>query len=267
MMNSLEQLGVFFRRRLSPMKLVRKIVIFAMLFSIIFFFLHATDVTRTVIRDDLEDLGGIPWLYSAVCLIFSILAGFVIQHEWDQWNDFMEAIKGEVGTLRSLWLWAQHVPNRGMKLREAMKQYLTFTIRHEWGPSALGESEAAGQALAFVQEEASTLFQHSELRMTTVGIIGDLLRYRDQRLHSGQRRMPTILRATVGFADGLVIVLSLFIGVKHLWLDYLFTLSIALLAYVVYLVIDDLDQPLRPGIWHITSKPYEHLLARLQSAR
>ena len=249
------------------MRLVGKIVIFGTLFSIMFFFLHATDITRSVIRDDLEDLGGIPWLYSAVCLIFSILAGFVIQHEWDQWNDFMEAIKGEVGTLRSLWLWAQHLPDRGVKLREAMKQYLTVTIRDEWCPSALGESEAAGQALAFVQEEASTLFQHSELRMTTVGIIGDLLRYREHRLHSGQRRMPAILRATVGFADGLVIVLSLFIGVKHLWLDYLFTLSIALLAYVVYLVIDDLDQPLRPGIWHMTSKPYEHLLAQLQSAR
>jgi hypothetical protein len=263
-MNRLKQPAITIQRRLGPMKLVGNIAIFAMIFSSIFFFLHATDVTKTVLRDDLEDLGGIPWLYSAVCLIFSILAGFVIQHEWDQWNDFMEAIKGEVSSLRFLWLWAQHVPDCGMKLREAMKQYLTVTIRDEWRPSALGESEAAGRALAIVQEEASTLFHHSELRMTTVGIIGDLLRYREHRLHSGQRRMPAILRATVGFADGLVIVLSLFIGVKHLWLDYLFTLSIALLAYVVYLVIDDLDQPLRPGIWHLTAKPYEHLLAQLQ---
>lgn len=246
------------------MKLVGKIGIFALLFSIMFFFLHATDVTKAVVRDDMEDLGGIPWLYSAVCLIFSILAGFVIQHEWDQWNDFMDAIKGEVSMLRSLWLWSQHVSDLGTKLRDAMRQYLAVTIQDEWHASGLGESEAAGKALAVVQEEASMLFQHSELRMTTVGIIGDLLRHREHRLHSGQRRMPAILKATVGFADGLVIVLSLFIGVKHLWLDYLFTLSIALLAYVVYLVIDDLDHPLRPGIWHMTSKPYERLLAQLQ---
>ena len=196
--------------------------------------------------------------------IFSILAGFVIQHEWDQWNDFMEAIKDEVSTLRTLWLWSQHVLDLGMKLREAMRQYLTVTIQDEWHASALGESEAAGQDLAVVQQEASTLFQHSEFRMPTVGIVGELLRHREHRLHSGQRRMPPMLKMTVGFADGLVIVLSLFIGVKHLWLDYLFTLSIALLAYVVYLVIDDLDHPLRPGIWHMTSKPYEHLLVQLQ---
>ncbi len=97
-----------------------------------------------------------------------------------------------------------------------------------------------------------------------MGIIGDLLRHREYRLQAGQRRMPVIVKATVSFADGLVIVLSLFIGAQHLWLDYLFTLSIALLAYAVYLVIDDLDHPLKPGIWHVTATPYEHLLTELQ---
>lgn len=55
---------------------------------------------------------------------------------WDQWNDFMEAIKGEVSTLRFLWLWSQHVPDLGTKLRESMRQYLTVTIQDEWRPSA-----------------------------------------------------------------------------------------------------------------------------------
>lgn len=259
-----EQFAYMVRGRSGSMRLVGRIVIFSILFSSVFFVLHATDLTKAVIREDLEDLGGIPWLYSAVCLIFSILTGFIIQHEWDQWNDFVDAIKGEVSTLRSLWLWSQHVPDAGMKLQEAMKQYLTVTIQDEWSASRLAESEAASRALAVVQDEASILFRHPALRMTTVGIIGDLLRHREHRLHSGQRRMPTMLKVTVGFADGLVILLSLFIGVKHLWLDYLFTVSIGLLAYVVYLVIDDLDHPLRPGIWHVTSKPYEHLLAQLQ---
>lgn len=252
------------RNRSGSMRLVVHIVAFATLFSMLFFFLHASDLTKALLIDDLDDLGGLPWLYSAVCLIFGILAGFVIQHEWGQWNDFMDAIKGEVGTLRSLWLWSQHLPGRGMKLQDAIVQYLRDTIQDEWRAQTSGQSETAGRALALVQEEASALFQDSELRLTAVGIIGDLLRYREHRLLSGQQRMPAMLKATVGFADGLVIVLSLFIGVKHLWLDYLFTLSIALLAYVVYLVIDDLDHPLRPGILHVTSKPYEHLLLQLQ---
>ncbi len=246
------------------MRLIVNILVFGLLFSLAFFLLHAADLTRFLFREDLDDLGGIPWLYSAVCLIFSILAGFVIQHEWDQRNDLLNAVKGEVSTLRSLWLWSEHVPNHGMKLKEAMRQYVMATIQHEWRAGSSGESDTAAQALIVVQEEASSLFRNSELSMAAVGSIGDLLRHREHRLEASQRRMPVGLKATVGFADGLVIVLSLFIGVKHLWLDYLFTLSIALLAYVVYLVIDDLDHPLRPGIWHLASTPYEHLLTQFQ---
>ena len=184
--------------------------------------------------------------------------------KWDQWNDLVDAIKGEISALQHLWLWSQHVPDLGKKLREAMRQYLTATIQDEWGAAANGESEAAQKPLAMIWEAVAALPPSPGLVMTATAIVGDLLRHREHRLHSGQRRMPPILKATVGFVDGLVIVLSLFVGVKHLWLDYLFTLSIALLAYVVYLVIDDLDHPLRPGIWHVTSKRYERLLAQLQ---
>ena len=248
---------------MGPMRLIRKTVTFALVFSVVFFVLHTADSTEMIIGADLDDLGGVPWLYSAVCLIFSILAGFIIQHEWDQWNGLVEAVNGEVSTLQHLWLWSQHVPDLRTSMHEALRQYLTVTIQDEWGSDTQSESETAQKSLAMVWETVAALPPSSSLVMPATAIVGDLLRHREHRLHSGQRRMPPILKMTVGFADGLVIVLSLFVGVKHLWLDYLFTLSIALLTYVVYLVVDDLDHPLRPGIWHVTAKRYEHLLAKL----
>ena len=249
------------------MRLIGKTVTFALVFSIVFFVLHTADSTGMVIGADLDDLGGVPWLYSAVCLIFSILAGFIIQHEWTQWNALVEAVNEEVSALRHLWLWSQHVPDLRTSLHQALQQYLTVTIQDEWGSNAQSGSEAAQKSLAIVWETMSTLPQSPSLVTPVTTIIGDLVKHREHRLHSGQRHMPQILKVTIGFADGLVIVLSLFIGVKHLWLDYLFTLSIALLAYVVYLVVDDLDHPLRPGIWHVTSKRYERLLSQLQQQK
>ncbi len=56
------------------------------------------------------------------------------------------------------------------------------------------------------------------------------------------------------------IFLSLFIGVKNPWIDYIFTLSIGVLAYTIYIVIDDLDNPFRPGAWHLTPQDYKMLL-------
>ena len=66
------------------------------------------------------------------------------------------------------------------------------------------------------------------------------------------------------FATTLTIALSLFIGVRDVWLDYIFTGSIATLAFTIYTVIQDLNQPLRPGGWHLTTRDYERLLARLK---
>jgi hypothetical protein len=43
-----------------------------------------------------------------------------------------------------------------------------------------------------------------------------------------------------------------------------FTVSIALLAFSVFLVLDDLDSPLYPGLWHLTPEDYERLLAKLK---
>jgi hypothetical protein len=40
--------------------------------------------------------------------------------------------------------------------------------------------------------------------------------------------------------------------------------SIALLAFSVYLVLDDLDSPLQPGLWQVTPEDYQRLLTKLK---
>lgn len=76
--------------------------------------------------------------------------------------------------------------------------------------------------------------------------------------------MPVILRNALLFNGSLLIFLSFFIGVTHVLLDYVFTLSIAALVFLIFLVIDDLDHPLRPGSWHISDKAYRDLLKRIE---
>jgi hypothetical protein len=62
-----------------------------------------------------------------------------------------------------------------------------------------------------------------------------------------------------------VIVLCLFIGIKDVWLDYTYTIGLSLMAYIIYIVIDDLDNPLIPGNWHLTTEDYESLLKRIET--
>ena len=86
------------------MKLIGKFAAFLLAFSLLFAFLRINSkYEQALLMADLEDIGGIPWLYSAVCLIFSILAGFLIQSQWGHWNTLIGAVKGEVSTLHQLW--------------------------------------------------------------------------------------------------------------------------------------------------------------------
>jgi hypothetical protein len=62
------------------MKLLYKIFLFLLIFSLTFWLTRTADQGKLILID-LRDLGGIPWLYSSICLIFSILAAFTIQKE------------------------------------------------------------------------------------------------------------------------------------------------------------------------------------------
>jgi hypothetical protein len=248
------------------MKLIAKFVVFLLLFSLLFLLLRIySGYDQVILMADLEDIGGVPWLYSAVCLIFSILAGFIIQSQWGHWNTLIGAVKGEVSALHQLWFWSAYFPAEAqMKTRTAIRDYLNTTLKEEWGQTAEEESDAAGQALASIRESVSEMFERPEFMVTAFSMFSDVLRHRENRLHYSHRPMPKVLKSTVLLADVMVIGLSLLIGVRHMWLDYVFTLSIALLAFSVYLVLDDLDSPLRPGLWHLTPEDYQRLLTKLK---
>jgi hypothetical protein len=90
---------------------------------------------------------------------------------------------------------------------------------------------------------------------------------RSRRLLYSAEHIPNLLSQTMQFGAFLLIFLSMFVGVRTEWLAYLFTISIASLAYSVFIVLNDLNQPLKPGDWHITTKEYEDLLSRIEGRR
>ncbi len=79
------------------MKLIKRLIPFAVIFSLIFYFIRTSTFYNEGIL--VANLGGVPWLYGAVSTLFSIIAAFVIQLEWEQWNALVDAVKSEVDGL------------------------------------------------------------------------------------------------------------------------------------------------------------------------
>lgn len=247
------------------MNILQKVIIFIIGFSWLFHFVRTSDYYNSKIL--LADLGGIPWLYSTIGVIFSIIAAFAIQKEWDNWNNLVEAVKNEVDSLEELWIWAERLPeNIGKKIKELIIEYVKVVIDEGWQKSEKGErSEAAEQTILSLRYTLLDISQtNPPLARGSSSPFASLLRHRKRRLHFSARYVPAILRYTLVFSMSLLIFLSLLVGIKNIWLDYIFTSSIATLVYIIYTVIIDLNHPLRPGGWHLTTKDYKELLQRIE---
>jgi len=247
------------------MNFTQKILIFVIVFSAFFLWIHVSGFYDA--RAIMEDLGGLPWLYSSLVTLFSILVGFVVQKQWENWNSLVDAVKSEVDSLRELFLWSRYLPvEYKEKFSTGIKYYLKEMSEGGLQKSEKGEkSEKIEKAFSKLQGGIFEMSQKDkDLMAATFPFFSKILESRSNRLRYSSHHVPETLKSTLLFCTFLVIVLSLFIGIKDVWLDYSFTVSLSLMAYIIYIVIDDLDNPLIPGNWHLTTKDYESLLKQIE---
>src|SRR5258706_682239 len=77
-----------------------------------------------------QNIDSIPWLFSAISLIFSIISGFVIQSKWSTWDHLIDATHGELNSFRQLHVLSHHFPESiQKKIKQNICQYLTLIIK------------------------------------------------------------------------------------------------------------------------------------------
>lgn len=246
------------------MTLIKKLIPFLIIFSAIFYFVRTNAIYSTHLL--LVDGGGIPYLYAVVGTVFGILAAFAVQKEWEEWNALTDAVRGEVDGLEKLYLWTSNFPDKiKEQIHGNIKKYLSLIIRDGWKYSERGEkSQEVEDIIVELNTSIYRIFDEApQLMPTSFALLSTILNNRSARLQHSSEHMPPILKNTLQFAAFLLIALSMFIAIKDIWLAFLFTASIASLAYSIFLVLIDLDNPLKPGDWHITTKDYKALLERI----
>lgn len=247
------------------MKLIKRLIPFAIIFSVIFVFVRHNTIYDT--RIIVENSNGIPALFGAIGVIFGVLAAFVIQQNWEQWNALVDAVKSEVDGLEKLYLWSNNYPPKMRdEVRGEIVRYLQFIVKEGWKSSERGERSPGLEDI--FNDLSSTIYGLTttapQFATASFALLSRIMDARSKRLLYSAERIPNLLNHTLRFAAFLLIGLSMFVGVPNESLAYLFTISIACLAYSVFLVLYDLSRPLEPGDWHITTKDYEELLGRIR---
>jgi hypothetical protein len=246
------------------MALVKKLIPFLIIFWTIFYFVRTSALYNS--RLLIANIDGVPWLYAVVGTIFGVLAGFAIQQEWEEWNALTDAVRGEVDGLEKLHLWSSNFPEKIKNaIHTEIKRYLELIIKEGWHYSEEGEkSQEVEDVITDLNSSIYKIFDEApQLMPTSFALLSTVMNHRSARLQHSAEHMPPLLRNTLRFAAFLLITLSMFIAIKDIDLAFLFTASIASLAYAIFLVLTDLDNPLRPGDWHITTKDYRALLEKI----
>lgn len=245
----------------------KNILIFTILFSIAFVLSRTTYYGKIIISQSLIDLNGVPWLYSTVGIIFGIIAAFIIEKQWDRWDNLVEASRDEINTLYEMWNWAFdfHGNKEKRELRILVTQYLK-AVNEEWDKTEGGEASLELDMILDKMRENISGMMEDGVKQSQVfqALFSHLDNTREMRLHYSSSHIPVMVRGTFILTTVIIIVESFFVGVNNVWLAYIFIYSISILAYAIYLVVDDLDHPFRPGAWHLTPNNYKKLFDQLE---
>ncbi len=241
--------------------MIKRVSLFFVPFTLIFWVLH--EHFESVISRSTQN--GLAGFYSADGLIFGLIVAFVIQREWEIWTNLSNSVRTEIDTIREMWKWSAYAEKSLCEEAHAyLKKYLNFIVLHWWN----GEDKKRSSEADIELDNLRNVIMKMTLSMSSLGdqlqdSFASLIEARNQRLNFSNEHMPSILKRIVILADILFIFLSLFVAVNNIYLDYIFTSSISLLAFTLIIVVDDLDNPFKPGAWHLTIDGYRDLLEEL----
>ncbi len=182
----------------------------------------------------------------------------------------MDATRGEVSTLRQLFIVAHHFSvKESNDIRFHIYRYLDTYCKvstNAKGKDLLYRSRKVDEALMRIED---TMFAVSK-RNPDVGnfaftYLTRAMEYREIKLQSSVHRLPLPIRVFLIFATGSVIVGSLFMPFINLIYNYYFTLIVASLAFGIIMIVDDFDNPFRPGIYYLSVDAHRELLNEIHS--
>lgn len=248
--------------RLYARMIIIKIILFIVLFSGLFWYLRINNILPDYKLE--QDLQSIPTLFAAGNFIYSIFTAFVVQTQWTKWDRLIDANRGEITMMRQLFILAHHFPKEEMfELRYRIYTYLkTYIEASETKNIKIlsTRSTAVDEALINIEDSVFKIVEkHPNISSIASGYLTRAMEYRERKIQLSNQRLPRGIKIFVYFATFSVIFGSLFVPFNNIGINYYFSMVVALLAFGVYLIIEDFDDPYRPGNFVLTTGLYRNL--------
>jgi hypothetical protein len=207
--------------------IILKLIIFISVFSVVFWVVRLNNILPL---DKLnQDIKSIPTLFGVGNFLFSIISGFVIQQQWRKWDILMDASRGEVSTLRQLYVVAHHFPVKERNnIRFHIYQYLDILIKSMKVKDFRYRTPKVDEALIRIEDAMFAVSKkYPDIGTFAFTYLTRAMEYREIKLQSNSHHLPTMIRVFLYFATGAVFISSLFLPFVNLIYNYYFTLVAA----------------------------------------
>lgn len=254
--------------RLYTRTIILKIIIFFVLFTTVFFIVRLANILP---ESRLEaDRFAIPALFAAGNLIFSIISSSIIFAQWAKWDKIVEANRGEITMFRQLFILAHHFPRTEMnEIRYQIYLYLKTYIETSDTKNyklLTTRSKEVDNALIRIEDSVfNASKKYPEVGQMVFGYLTRAMEYREQKIQTTDQKLPIGIKIYLTLSTYSMIVGSLFVPFNYLGYNYYFSVVLALLAYGVLIIIEDFDQPYRPGSFVLTVRRYQELMNEIEA--
>ncbi|MGH7203591.1 MAG: hypothetical protein ACREHC_04075 [Candidatus Levyibacteriota bacterium] len=217
-----------------------------------------------------EDLKSIPTMFSAANFIYSIFTAFIIQAQWQKCGTLIDANRGELRMLRQLFIVAHHFPVKERNdIRFHIYRYLNLIMSSTIGKNDKDlryRSKKVDEALIRIEDSMfEALKKYPDIGPLAFSYLTNAMEYREQKLQIISQFLPLGLRLFVVFSTFTIIFSSFFLPFSSIFLNFYFNLVLAILAFGVYLIIEDFDHPYRPGIHYLSNDGYQNLMKEIKN--
>ena len=247
---------------------VAKYLVFILAFSGLFWAIRFYNILPQAKL--VADLKSIPTMFSAGNFIYSIFTAFIIQAQWQRWGTLIDANLGELRMLRQLFIVAHHFPVKERSdIRFHIYRYLNLIMSSTIGKKDKDlryRSKKVDDALARIEDSMfAASKKYPDIGPLSFNYLTSAMEYREQKLQIISQSLPLGLRLFVIFLTFTIIFGTLFLPFSDLVYNYYFALVVSILAFGIYLIIEDFDHPYRPGIHYLSNDGYKNLMKEIKN--
>ena len=247
---------------------IAKYIVFILAYTGVFWAIRYYNILPQKMLE--ADLRSIPTLFSAGNFIYSIFGAFIIQTQWQRWTTLIDANRSELRMLRQLSIVAHHFPVKERSdIRFHIYRYLklfTAATMSKTDKDLRYRSKKVDDALVRIEDSMfAASKKYPDIGPLAFNYLTSAMEFREQKLQLISQSLPLGLKVFVIFLTFSIIFGSFFLPFTSVWLNFYFNIVLAILAFGVYLIIEDFDHPYRPGIHYLSSEGYRNLMKEIRN--